>query len=258
MGEEGLHPVTYIGYHDSEHRRIDGVVPIEERVTLFVNAEPLVSVMCTPVQLKELALGFIYNEGLINRREDVAAIGLCGAGRCVDLWLEYDIDLPKVRTITSGCSGGTTFEDVVSARHHVDSTRRITPERVTHLMDALSGQALLYHHSGGVHTAALSDGERIVCVAEDIGRHNTLDKVAGTCLQRGHTLTDGILLTSGRISSEMVQKAARMQVPIIISRTSPTSLSVQLAQAWGLTLIGYTRLDTFHVYAGGERVVAGE
>ena len=84
------------------------------------------------------------------------------------------------------------------------------------------------------------------------------DKVAGACLRRGHTFDGRILLTSGRISSEMVQKAARMRAPIVISRTSPTSLSVQLAQAWGLTLIGYTRRDTFHVYAGAERVVAEE
>jgi FdhD protein len=92
-------------------------------------------------------------------------------------------------------------------------------------------------------------------VASDIGRHNTLDKIAGVCLQKGYREQDRVLLTSGRISSEMVSKVARMKVGIVVSRTSPTSLSVQLARSWGITLIGYTKRRSFRVYAGEERVI---
>jgi FdhD protein len=127
---------------------------------------------------------------------------------------------------------------------------------VTHLIEALSRAGALYNRAGGIHTAALAEGERLLLTAEDIGRHNTLDKIAGICLRQGRSMRDRVLLTSGRVSSEMMNKVARMGIPIIISRTSPTSLSVQLAQAWGVTLIGYTRRHSFRVYAGVERVVA--
>jgi FdhD protein len=96
----------------------------------------------------------------------------------------------------------------------------------------------------------------LLFTTEDIGRHNTLDKIAGMCLRQGQPTQHRILLTSGRVSSEMINKVARMGVPIVISRTSPTSLSVQLAQAWGITLIGYTRRRSFRVYAAAERIVA--
>ncbi|MDY7080804.1 MAG: formate dehydrogenase accessory sulfurtransferase FdhD, partial [Chloroflexota bacterium] len=209
-------------------------------------------------KLEELALGFLFNEGLIEGPEAVAVLELCGGGRCVDVWLEHDIESPQLRIITSGCSGGTTFEEVSSAHRRVESGTRVTPQQVTRLIEALSRTAGLYKRAGGTHTAALAEGERLLCTAEDIGRHNTLDKIAGACLRQCRSTRDRILLTSGRVSSEMVNKAMRMGVPIVISRTSPTSLSIQLAQAWGITLIGYTRRRSFRVYAGAERVIASE
>ena len=256
MIQEGAYPVTYTGYFDGERRPVRGVVPVEEMVTLQVNARPLVSLMCTPILLEELALGFLYNEGLIEGMEDVAVVEMCGRGRCVDVWLEYDIEAPKLRIITSGCSGGMTFEDVASAHHELKSDLRVTPQQVTHLMQEFLGTTTLYRRTGGIHGAVLADRNELLCAAEDVGRHNALDKIAGMCLRRGQPLRERILLTSGRISSEMVNKVARMGVPIVISRTSPTSLPVQLAEAWGITLIGYTRRRSFRVYAGAERVVA--
>ena len=256
MTDTGSYPVTYTGYYDTACRPVRGVVPVEELIALYVNGQPLVSLMCTPVQLEELALGFLFNEKLINGMDDVAVLEMCGGERCVDVWLEHDIEAPQLRVITSGCSGGTTFEDVSSAHHQIESNTRVTPQQVTHLMEEMSSVAALYNRAGGIHTAALAEGKRLLLAAEDIGRHNTLDKIAGICLRQGQSMQDRVLLTSGRVSSEMINKVARMGIPIVISRTSPTSLSVQLAQAWGITLIGYTRRRSFRVYAGAERVVA--
>jgi FdhD protein len=256
MADAGSYPVTYTGYYDSECRSVRGVVPTEEAITLHVNAQSLVSLMCTPTQLEELALGFLFNEGLIEGLDEVAVLELCGGERCVDVWLRHDIEMPQLRIITSGCSGGTTFEDVVSAHHPVRSNAQITPQQVAHLMQELHHAAAVYKRAGGIHTGALAEGEKLVCMAEDVGRHNTLDKIAGTCLRRGQPMRDRVLLTTGRVSSEMASKAARMGVPIVISHTSPTSLSIQLAQVWGITLIGYTRRRSFRVYTNAERVVA--
>jgi FdhD protein len=254
MTDVGSYPVTYTGYYSGECRPVRGVVPVEELISVHVNARTLVSLMCTPCQLEELALGFLFNEGLIDGIQDVAVVELCGGGRCVDVWLRHDIEAPQLRVITSGCSGGTTFEDVSTAHHRVGSSRSITPEQVTGLMEALSGAADLYKRAGGIHAAALADGERLLLTAEDVGRHNALDKIAGASLRGGRSMRDCVLLTTGRVSSEMVNKVARMDVPIIISRTSPTSLAVQLAQAWGVTLVGYTRRRSFRVFSGAERI----
>jgi FdhD protein len=121
-------------------------------------------------------------------------------------------------------------------------------------MRQLYANATLYSACGGVHTSALSDGERLIAVAADVGRHNTLDKLRGECAFRGIPTRDRILLQTGRISSEMLTKAAKMRIPIVISRSSPTSLSIQLAREWGITLVGYVRHRQFNVYTGEGRI----
>jgi len=258
MTDTGAFSITYTGYYDAECRPVRGVVPAEELITLYVNGQPLVNLMCTPTHLEELALGFLFNEGLVGGPDEVAALGLCGGGRCVDVWLEHDVETPQLRTITSGCSGGTTFRDAASVHHQIESGLRITPQQVTQLIQEFAKMTALYRRAGGVHGAALAEGEQILCTAEDIGRHNTLDKIAGICLRQGRSMRGCVLLTTGRVSSEMMSKVARMGVPVVISHTSPTSLSIQLARAWCITLIGYTRRRTFRVYTGEERVAAPE
>ena len=111
MTDTGSYPVTYTGYYDTDHRSVHGVVPMEELVTIYVNGKPLVNMMCTPVQLEELALGFLFNEKLIEGMDDVAVIEPCGGERCVDVWLEHDVDVPQLRIVTSGCSDGRSKLD---------------------------------------------------------------------------------------------------------------------------------------------------
>jgi FdhD protein len=130
----------------------------------------------------------------------------------------------------------------------------LTPGQVCNLVELLFEAQDLYRTSGGVHTSALSDSQRILVKAEDIGRHNTLDKIAGHCLLEGIACERRIVLTTGRISSEMLQKSARLGASIIISRTSPSSLSIEMAEKWGMTLIGYARRNQFNVYTHPERI----
>ncbi len=258
MSDDGARRVTYSGYYGADSRPVRGVIPAEAVVDLVVNGRALVNLMCTPTRLKDLALGFLFNEGLIDSLDEVAVIELCGHGQSVDVWLRHDIERPELRAITSGCSGGTTFGSAQEPSQRVESDLLIAPKTVTSLMEELSKASSLYRRAGGVHSAALAalgQEDPLICVAEDIGRHNTLDKITGAWLRAGRPTESLIVLTSGRVSSEMVSKVARLGAPVIVSRTSPTSLSKELAQAAGITLIGYTRRRSFRVYAGEERLV---
>jgi len=167
----------------------------------------------------------------------------------VDVWLKQSVAVPEHWARTSGCSGGLTAADFDHHTHlSVGDGVSLAPEAVQHLIHQLFETQPLYHTTGGVHASALSDGRRICVSAEDIGRHNTLDKIAGHCLLNRVVMSESVLLTTGRISSDMLRKAARMGISIVISRSSPTSLSITLAEQWGITLIGYARRDRFNVY----------
>jgi len=147
-----------------------------------------------------------------------------------------------------------TFDDLSEQIDALTSERQFRPDQILALMRQLGGAGKLYREVRGMHTSALSDGERLLIVAEDVGRHNTLDKIRGLALLQGLDTQDKVLLSSGRVSSEMLLKAARMGVPLVVSRTSPTSLSVALARTWGITLIGYVRQNSMNVYAGEHRL----
>ncbi|MBC7228093.1 MAG: formate dehydrogenase accessory sulfurtransferase FdhD [Thermoflexales bacterium] len=249
-----IHSTEVLVYEKGAIRQAEGSLPVEEEVILSVNGQDVVGLMCTPTLLGELALGFLYNEGLIDGMGDVASVRVCGSRRCVDVWLHRDVEIPALRTLTSGCGGGTTFEDLREARPPLESDLTVAPDQVVQLMRRLQNAAVLYRQVRGLHTSALAEGEDLLCVAEDVGRHNTVDKLAGLCLRQGRSMRDLILLTTGRVSSEMLVKAARMGTPVVISLSSPTSLAAELARLWNIALIGYARGDRFRVYAGARRL----
>ena len=212
--------------------------------------------MCTPVQQEALALGFLANEDIIHSLADVELLQVCNAGTCVDVWLAFShFEPPRRRILTSGCAGGLTFDDFSAALPPLETERNITSIQLWALMDQVYQVATLYSRSRGVHCSALSDGERLLLSAEDVGRHNTLDKLQGLALQQGIQTQDSIILSTGRISSEMINKARHMEVPIVCSRTSPTGLSVVLAEKWNMTLVGYLYRDSMNVYTHSRRIL---
>lgn len=243
------------------YRRAQGWRPesggvIEETLVCFhLNGQELATFMCTPCDLEAMALGFLRAEGLIRGPEDVRLVERSPSDTCVDIWLrDLSVQPPRRAIVTSGCGGGVTFDDLSRRYPPLASRRTLAPEQVGRLMQLLNEAASLYRQVRGVHTSALSDGERLLVVAEDVGRHNTIDKVWGKAMMGGIETRDQVLLATGRISSEMLNKARRMEVPIVISRTSPTSLTLNLAQVWNITVIGYARRDRFTVYTHGWRV----
>jgi FdhD protein len=231
---------------------------VETPVSLYVNGVSWLTFMCTPINLKALAIGFLFNEGVIDSLENVVNVHVCDNGDIVDVWLRNEVEKPKEWKRTSGCTGGYTATDLYSITPEITDGISLESSRVRDLVAELFGAQHLYSRSGGVHTSILTDGEKAVIMAEDVGRHNSLDKIAGICLLEEINLTRKILLTTGRISSDMLQKAARIGASIVISRTSPTSMSVELAEKWGITLIGYARRDRFNLYTNPGRIIASD
>jgi len=255
---DGVGPVRYLAYRDAAADQVSGAVVEERPVCIFVNGRELATLLCTPTDLEDLAVGFLFSERVIDGIEDIEVMSVSAGLTCVDLWLrDRDLEPPTRRIITSGCGGGITFDDTETmlARHEpLGPGVTVTPSQISHLMRELLRSAALYNTARGVHTSILSDGESVLLVAQDVGRHNTIDRLAGRALREGVSTEGAILLTSGRISSDMLAKAARMGAPVAISRTSPTSLSVELATAWNITMIGYARGTNFRVYTAPERI----
>jgi FdhD protein len=199
-------------------------------------------------------LGFLYAEGIISGISDVASMRVCEEDSLADVTLKNpEFKLPKHLTLTSGCGGGATFK---TQGQRVDSELVVTPEEVLSLMKQLQEQMVLYPICGGVHASALTDAKNLLVVAEDIGRHNTLDKIQGECLLSGLSTRDRLLLSTGRLSSEMLVKAAKMQVPVVVSRHSITGNAISLARDLGIALVGHARGSRLSVYSHAERLQA--
>jgi FdhD protein len=245
--------VTCDRFSDGEWVRASVHVPVEMQLAVYVNLQELVTIQCTPAKLNFLVLGFLYAEGIISGIGDVLGLRVCEDDSMADVRLSNpDFELPTKRRLTSGCGGGATF---TFEGKKVDSDFVVTPPEVLSLMkQLLQEQMELYQLSGGLHASALSDRANLLAVAEDIGRHNTLDKIQGECLLRGLSTRDRLLLSTGRVSSEMLLKAARMQVPVVVSRHSPTASAVSLARDLGIALVGYARGSRLSVYSHPERL----
>lgn len=255
----GCIELTYTRFEAGQPRTVSHPVPHETPITLYVNGMEWVTFMCTPLDLSHLVVGFLHSEGIITTPNDIALLRICDQVEGeVHVQLLKQVELPTRRVLTSGCGGGITFAGLVTHRECVSSNRCITSPQITHLMSQLNREAEIHNRAGGIHTSALSDGKRLLMVAEDVGRHNTLDKILGRCLLVGQDPADHIVLTTGRISTEMLNKVAHMKVPVVLSHTSPTNLAVDLAREWGTTLVGYVRGRSFNVYSGEWRIVNGK
>jgi len=249
----GAVPVPWLEYRGG-WESVPGEIIEETLVTLYVNGRDVATIMCTPKDQGWLALGFLKNEGLLSDLGEVELLFLSRDGCCADVWLNRPFRKPDREIITSGCGGGITFDDPSIDLDPVTEDLRLEPETLFPLFNALHQRDSLHARARGVHAAGLSDAREILVMVEDVGRHNTIDKLVGACLELGIEPRGRILLATGRVSSEMLRKGARMGCPIIASRNSPTSMSVAMARAWNITLVGYVRQGSMRVYAHPERL----
>lgn len=241
---------------------IEDVVARETPVTLLFNNQELVTLLATPKNLDYLAAGFLFSEGLIRDRKDVRKILVDDRKGVVRVeTAEEAAESPDTigifkRIITSGCGRGASFYSAADVEMvKVESQTRLAVEDVLSLAREFQHRSELYRSTGGVHSAALCDAKSILVFNEDIGRHNAVDKVMGECLMKDIATDDRIVITSGRISSEMLLKIAKRNIPLIISKSAPTDLGVKLANDLGITLLGFVRGKRMNVYAHDWRIV---
>ncbi len=240
-------------------KSVDSVVK-ELPLTIILNGEELVTLLCSPFDLKYLALGFLYSEGLLKEKEDLRQVVIDevrGVARVETKTAKETKELFK-RLITSGCGRGASFYSAtdIQGQSKITSQLEVEAREVFELVSQFQQRSQLFRATGGVHSAALCSREKIIVFCEDIGRHNAIDKIVGRCFLEDIPLDERMMLTSGRISSEILLKVAKMGLPIIISRSAPTNLAVKLADSLGLTLIGFVRGRRMNIYSNDWRVKA--
>lgn len=240
-----------------------GDLPREFPLKLIVNGKELATLVASPHDPRFLVAGFLRLQGYVADVSDFEMLSVCEDYGIANVRIKREVkDLPAP-IITSGCGGGISFRlpglslTATPSTTRIDG-RRFTPVEVFQLFEALHRFAERYRRHGGIHSAAVGDGDTVLLHAEDLGRHNTIDRLAGEALLRGLDLSDTMLITSGRISSEMAAKAALLGVSLVASRTSPTDLAVKICDSAGITLIGYVRGGRFNVYCHEGRLCAAK
>lgn len=229
-------------------------------LTIFLNEKELVTLLCTPENLQALVLGFLHGEGIIKTPEDIISWQLDEAKgvaevrtKRVDTLAER---LYEKRLIPTGCGKGTIFFNALDSlgRRPVESSLRISPQVIHELLKELLHSSQLFQLTGAVHSVALCSEGQIIALSEDVARHNAIDKVVGQCLLKNISPKDKIIVVTGRISSEMLSKVAKLEVPILISKSAPTRLAVEMAEQLGITLVGFVRGRRMNVYTRGDRI----
>jgi len=241
-------------YRDGTLTTLDKAPPPERAISLIVDGEELATIACSPTRVIALALGFLRVEDIIQRAEDVALMEVCDEETVVKVRLAPTaraVPHDRKRILTSGCGRGVTFSlDVVA----VEGGMTVRPEQLMAWMEELLDKAAGYKEHGGTHTAGLFGRDGLELLVEDIGRHNTVDRIAGEAILGDVDTAGKAILTSGRISSEMLVKASRLGCGIVASRTSPTELAVSLAMEANVALCGYVRRDQLRVFHDAGRL----
>ncbi|OEU60641.1 MAG: formate dehydrogenase family accessory protein FdhD [Desulfuromonadales bacterium C00003094] len=245
-------------YRQGQTSEVSDVVVAEYNLAIQVNGRDFVILLCTPRSLDVLVAGFLFSEGIIRDRNELTELSIdvprqqarVTLSKTATARLSDQQSFDRKTVPTAGGKGHSALatSSLEALVGNCDHNFSIQASKVLELMDRFSGKSQLFLDTGGVHSCALSDGNEILLFEDDIGRHNALDKVLGQAMMQDMPLQDKIILTSGRISTEILAKVARRGIPAIISRSAPTSAAIEQAKALGLTLIGFSRGSNFNVY----------
>lgn len=239
--------------------RVETSVTVERALTLYLNAQEIVTMMTIGDYPDYLAIGYLLNQNMLQPDDVVTGVDYDEDLAVVVVRTERGTDYEdklKKRTQTSGCAQGTTFGDLMEALDGVVLPK--TPLRTSwlyRLTNAINTTPSLYLEAGAIHGCVLCREDKPLVYMEDVGRHNAVDKIAGWMFRHGETGADKIFYTTGRLTSEMVIKTVRMGIPILVSRSGFTAWGVELARKVGVTLIGRARGKRFVALSGEDRIV---
>ncbi|MEJ2047976.1 MAG: formate dehydrogenase accessory sulfurtransferase FdhD [Dehalococcoidia bacterium] len=257
--EDELEKFPVLRFNKEDRSNEELAVAKEFLFTIFVNDQELATLLCSPGNLRYLAVGFLASEGLLQSKDAIKKMEIddwLGTAHIEIEGFDKDEKFFTKRLIASGCGGAATFYSAADvATLKVESAMKISPDEVFALAKEFQHSSQLYLATHGVHSAALADRSEIILFSEDIGRHNAVDKIFGKCLLEDIPTDDRIIISSGRISSEITHKVAKRGVPIIVSISAPTSLGLKTADKLGITLIGSVRGQKMNVYTHPQRVV---
>lgn len=240
---------------------LDDEIAAEFPLTIRLDGEEFATLVCSPDRLTDLVVGFLASEGVIRTMDDIKQLSIDEEGgfAYVDLHRPQSTakELHSKRWIGSCCGKSRQFylhSDARTART-IHGGTSITVDRCFELMDRLQSSSAMFQATGGVHNAMLWNEDGTMEVCSDIGRHNALDKLFGYCIRNRIQAKSCVIAFSGRLSSEVVLKAAKIGCPILLSKSAPTDLALRLAEELGLTCVGFIRADSMNVYTHGERIV---
>ncbi|MBN1619581.1 formate dehydrogenase accessory sulfurtransferase FdhD [candidate division WOR-3 bacterium] len=243
--------ITRIDLRNGQNTIEDKII-IESVVRIIVNGSSFSSLVCSPSDPEELAVGNLFSEGFIDSPREISGVRKSDDGLSVFVELNKNFDLSDMKTesvMTSGCGEASTFSiSSLSKIKKLPSPRDFSPEKILSLFREFNKRSVLFSETGGVHAAALCEDDRILSFREDIGRHNAVDKLIGESLLQGKTGENKFFLFSGRISSEIFLKANRFGVYLTASRSAPTDRAVEMAKASNIRLIGFARGYRLNLY----------
>ncbi|EOV9527365.1 formate dehydrogenase accessory sulfurtransferase FdhD [Bacillus cytotoxicus] len=251
-----------VHYQDGMFSEKHDEIVTETPITIKLNGEEYVTVVCTPNYIEDMVVGFLISEGIISSYQHIEG-----------LWIQKDQGIVHVkakqinplyqslynkRYVTSCCGksrqGFVFVNDVAKAKKLHDVHITLTPEECFYLMTALQQSSTTFQQTGGVHNTALCDRNSLILSRMDIGRHNALDKIYGYCLRHDIPVTGKIIAFSGRISSEILLKVSKIGCEIILSKSAPTKLALQLAHDLGITVVGFIRNNSCNIYTHPMRI----
>lgn len=254
--------VKLIRYDDGQVNELEDDVIIEFPLTIYIEGDQYATLLCTPSYEKELIVGYLYSENIINKKEDIKKISvdLKSGQAFIEIYNKVFVesDINKKRLITSGCANNTIFYNGIDKikLQHVKYTKKkdLDLDKILYTMKSMNKSSELFLKTGGVHMSLLTNLNGFEVFREDIGRHNAIDKIVGHIILNDINLDDKILFSSGRLSSEMLLKSAKVGISVIVSKSAPMDMAIRIAEKLGIVLIGFARGNRCNIYSAYDLI----